>query len=84
MKVVIFIIAIWILFPAGRYYFAIKTFMDTYRYPEESRFGLRLGQWYELTSHYRKQLFDQDKNEYLTGKTNERKNQAALQHSVGH
>ena len=68
---------------AVRYYFAIKTFMDTYRYPEEGRFKMRLSQWYDLTSHYRKQLFDLDKNEYLTYKTNERKNQAALQHSVG-
>ncbi len=68
---------------AVRYYLAIRTFMETSRYPEESRFSMRLSQWYDLTSHYRKQLFDLDKNEYLTGKTSERKNQTALQHSVG-
>ena len=67
---------------AVRYYFAIQTFMDTLRYPEESRFSMRLSQWYDLTSHYRTQLFDLKKDEYLTCKTNERKNQAALQHSA--
>jgi len=68
---------------AVRYYFAIRTFMDTFRYPEESRFRMRISQWYDLTSFYRKQLFDLEKQEYLASKTTEHKNQVLLQRSVG-
>jgi len=68
---------------AVRYYFAIQSFMNTLRYPEESRFSMRTIKWYDLTSRYRKQLFDLDKMEYLAFKTKEHKNQVALQRSIG-
>lgn len=67
---------------AVRYYFAIQSFMNTARYPEESRFNMRISQWYDLTSHYRKQLFDLEKKDYIALKTSERKNQVALQNLV--
>ena len=68
---------------AVRYYFAIQSFMNTLRYPEESRFSMRTSEWYDLTTRYRKQLFDLDKKDYLTFKTTEHKNQVTLQQSMG-
>ncbi len=67
---------------AVRYYFAIQSFMNTQSYPEESRFSTRTSEWYDLTTRYRKQLFDLDKKDYLTFKTKEHKNQVILQMST--
>ncbi len=68
---------------AVRCYFAIQSFMNTLRYPEESRFNMRINEWYELTTRYRTQLFDLDKKDYLTSKTTEHKNQMTLQQQIG-
>lgn len=68
---------------AVRYYFAIQAFMNTLHYPEESRFSMRISEWYDLTSRYRVQLFELDKKDYLTFKTAEHKNQEALQRRIG-
>ncbi|MDP3142477.1 MAG: hypothetical protein Q8N14_00810, partial [Candidatus Omnitrophota bacterium] len=68
---------------AVRYYFAIQSFMNTLRYPEKSRFSIRITEWYNLTSRYRKQLFDLNKKDYLAFKTKEHKNQVILQQSIG-
>lgn len=68
---------------AVRYYFAIQSFMNTLRYPEEGRFSRRLGEWHDLTSRYRKQLLDLDKQDYVALKTREHKNQVALQRQAG-
>ncbi len=67
---------------AVRYYFAIQSFMDTLRYPEESRFSGRLSEWYDLTSRYRRQLFEMDKQDYLSFKTREHRNQVMLQQQI--
>ncbi|MDA8412256.1 MAG: hypothetical protein M0023_00520 [Desulfobacteraceae bacterium] len=67
---------------AVRYYFAIQTFMDTLRYPEENRFNMRINEWYDLTSRYRKQLFELDKKDYLSFKIKEHKNQVLLQQAL--
>lgn len=67
---------------AVRYYFAIQSFMDALRFPEESRFSIRIGEWHDLTSRYRKQLFEMDKKDYLTFKTEEHKNQVRLQRLI--
>jgi len=64
---------------AVRYYFAIQSFMNTLHYPEGSRFSMRTVKWYDLTSRYRKQLFDLDKKDYLTFKTKEHMDQMILQ-----
>ena len=64
---------------AVRYYFAIQTFMNTLRTPENTLLSMRISQWYDLTTHYRTQLFDMEKKEYLTAKTAEHKNQELLQ-----
>jgi len=68
---------------AVRYYLAIQTFMNTLRYPEQNRFNMRISQWHDLTTRYRKQLFDLEKKEYLSFKTAEHKNQMALQRRAG-
>ena len=64
---------------AVRYYFAIQSFMNALRYPEKSRFSMRIGEWYDLTIRCRKQLYELDKKDYLTFKTKEHKNQVILQ-----
>ena len=68
---------------AVRFYFAIQSFINTLRYPEKSRFSMRTIKWYDLTSRYRKQLFDLDKKDYLTFKKKEHMNQVTLQRSIG-
>lgn len=67
---------------AVRYYFAIKSFMNTLHYPEESRFSVRIGEWYTLTSRYPEQLADVDKKDYLALKTREHANQLMLQQLI--
>ena len=68
---------------AVRYYFAIQSFMNTLRYPEERRFSMRINEWYDLTNRYRRQLFELEKEEYLAFKTMEQKNQVILQGRLG-
>jgi hypothetical protein len=67
---------------AVRYYFAIQSFINSLRYPEESRFSMTTSEWYDLTNRYRKQLFEMDKKDYLTFKTKEHKNQVTLQRRI--
>jgi len=67
---------------AVRYYFAIQSFINSMRYPEESRFSMRTSEWYDLTSRYRIQLFELDKKEYLTSKATEHRNQETLQRRI--
>jgi hypothetical protein len=67
---------------AVRYYCAIQSFMRTLRYPEASRFSMRISEWYDLTDRYRKQLFDLDRKDYLTFKTKEHENQVTLQQRI--
>jgi hypothetical protein len=67
---------------AVRYYFTIESFMDTLRYSEKKRFNMRTSEWHDLTSRYRKQLFELDKEDYLTFKTKEHENQVLLQGQV--
>ncbi len=68
---------------AVRYFLAIQSFMHTLRYPEASRFNMRISEWHDLTTVYRKQLFDLDKNDYINFKTAEHKNQVVLQRRIG-
>lgn len=68
---------------AVRYYFAIQSFMNALRYSEETRFSTRTSEWYDLTTRYRKQLFDLDKKDYLAFKIKEHNNQVMLQRLIG-
>jgi hypothetical protein len=67
---------------AVRCYFAIQSFMNTAHYPEVSRFSMRTSQWYDLTTRYRKQLFDLEKKDYLEYKSAEHVNQLSLQRRI--
>ena len=67
---------------AARYYFAIQSFMDTLHYPEESRFKMRIDDWNDLTNRYKQQLYELDREDYLTIKTKEYKNQEKLQQQI--
>lgn len=67
---------------AVRYYLAIQAFMNTVSYPEEKRFNKSISEWYDLTGRYRKQLFELEKESYITAKTMEHKNQATLQRRI--
>ena len=67
---------------AVRYFFAIQSFINTLRYPEKSRFSMRIIEWYNLTTRYKKQLFDLDKKDYLAFKTEEHMNQVTLQRLI--
>jgi hypothetical protein len=67
---------------AVRYYFAIQTFMKSLPYPKNRVFSMRISEWYDLTAHYKKQLFELDKKDYLAFKTTEHKNQLILQRRI--
>lgn len=64
---------------AVRYYYAIDAFMSSMSHPEHSRFSRRINDWYDMTSHYKKQLYDLNKEDYLSFKTKEQQNQLTLQ-----
>jgi len=67
---------------AVRYYFAIQSFMNTLSYPEKSRFRMRINDWYDLTNRYETQLYELDKEDYLTIKSKEYENQELLQRQI--
>lgn len=67
---------------AVRCYLGIQAVMISMQAPEQNRFSIRTKQWYDLSTRYRKQLFDLDKQEYLTIKTKEHKNRQTLQQRV--
>ncbi|MDA8431148.1 MAG: hypothetical protein M0T70_17985 [Geobacteraceae bacterium] len=68
---------------AVRYYLAIQSFMNTLHHPAARRFSVRISEWHDLTTRYRRQLGDMDKQDYLTVKTREHTNQEMLQRLIG-
>lgn len=68
---------------AVRNYLAVQAFMNALRYPAGSRFRMSISEWYDLASRYPQQLFDLDRQDYLTFKTAEHENQLRLQRSIG-
>lgn len=68
---------------AVRYYFAIQSVMATRNSPAKNLFSSRISHWYDLTSRYKEQLFEMEKQDYLTSKTKEHKNQLTLQRGIG-
>ncbi len=67
---------------AVRYYLAIQAFMSTRNFPAEHRFSRSIRAWYDLTLPYHPQLFDLDRQDYLTFKTAEYNNRLVLQHTL--
>lgn len=64
---------------AMRYYFALKSYLDTMHLPQSQRFEARLDAWYKLTARYHRQLYEMDKAVYLDAKRRERQGQLQLQ-----
>jgi hypothetical protein len=62
-----------------RYYLTILAYVDTLMIPVEQRFEERMSQWYDLTARYKKQLFEIEKEEYLTYKRQDQESQLILQ-----
>ncbi len=62
-----------------RYYLTILAYMDTLKIPVEQRFEKRMSQWYDLTARYKRQLFEMEREEYLTRKRQDQESQLILQ-----
>ena len=62
-----------------RYYLTILAYMDTLKIPVEQRFEKRMSQWYDLTARYKRQLFEMEKEEFLTYKRQDQESQLILQ-----
>jgi hypothetical protein len=62
-----------------RYYLTILAYMDTRKIPVEQRLEKRMSQWYDLTARYKRQLFEMEKEEYLTYKRQDQESQLILQ-----
>ncbi len=67
---------------AMRYYLALKAYLDTLQLPQEARFQARLHAWYDMTEEYPRQLYEMDKEDYLSAKKRERMQQLELQESL--
>jgi len=61
------------------YYLAILAYLDSLKAPYDQRFDMQSGQWYDLTAHFKKQLFEMNKEAYLADKSKDWKNQQRLQ-----
>ena len=65
-----------------RYFFAIKSYLDTLHYPVTTRFLNRTRYWFELTEKHHRQLYEMDKNDYVKYKKREHQNQIRLQKEI--
>lgn len=65
-----------------RIYLAIQAFMSALHPPPAERFALRASTWYDLADRYRRQLYELDKEDYLSTKSKERNNQKTLQGAI--
>lgn len=63
---------------ALRYYLAIQAFLDTSNVQPDQRLLSRLNSWFDMTAQYR-QLFEMDRQDYLSIKTREEQDQQRLQ-----
>ena len=65
-----------------RYYFAIKSYLDTQSVEKDKRFESRINYWFDLTEKHHKQLYEMDKADYLKFKRREYQDQLRLQEVV--
>ncbi len=63
-------------------YLAILAYFDTLETPADQRFERRIGQWYDFTTYFKKQLSELKKEEYLKYKSQDLKNQERLQNDL--
>jgi len=62
-----------------RYYLALQAVLETRDLPPNDRFEARIRRWFALTDHYRSQLYEMNRAEYLQAKRREHINQLRLQ-----
>ena len=65
-----------------RYYYAIRSFLDSQNGPVKTRFNRRISNWFDLTEKHHKQLYEMDKKDYLKYKEMERQDQIRLQKEI--
>ena len=65
-----------------RYYFAIKSYLNTKNIPIETRFIKKITSWFALTEKHHTQLYEMDIKEYLKYKKMERLDQIRLQKEI--
>lgn len=65
-----------------RYFFAIKSYLDTKNNPIKTRFIKRISNWFDLTEKHHRQLYEMDKEDYLKYKNMERLDQIRLQKEI--
>jgi hypothetical protein len=64
---------------AVRYFLAVQAYLQSLAVPPGERFEKRHALWYDLSHTYRKQLYSMSKDEYMTRKRSEYRNQLRLQ-----
>lgn len=67
---------------AVRYYLAIQAFLDTYYDPLDQKLNNRLERWYNLTALYPDQLYEIEKEDYLSNKLKELEHHRDLQKEI--
>ncbi len=65
-----------------RYLLSIETYFATLDMPSEKQFIQRIEHWYDSTDRFRAQLYELEKEEYISNKYRERKNQEILQQAI--
>ena len=62
-----------------RYLLAIQTYFETLDVePEDERYRQRLERWFDYTEKYKRQLYEMDREDYISIKSRERNNQTIL------
>jgi hypothetical protein len=56
---------------AMQYFLALKSYLDTHSLPPKQRFEASLNKWFDSTLKYRKQLYEETRQEYLNIKYRE-------------
>lgn len=67
---------------AMRYMFAIYSYLDSLALPGPQRFEAGLNRWFDFTKKYPRQLYEIGRDEYISNKHRERKNQQSLQLAI--
>ena len=65
-----------------RYFLALQSHLDTLSLPADQRYEASLNEWYGFTLKYRKQLYEVDREEYLSAKHREHANRLQLAHNT--
>ncbi len=65
-----------------RYLLSIETYFATLGMPAEKQFKQRVEHWYDSTDRFREQLYELEKEDYISNKYRERQNQEILQQAI--